>query len=44
MNRGLVLSAEKVDFNEKDKTMKVVFRDPDLHGLLDAMVGTPIEF
>jgi hypothetical protein len=35
MNRGLVLSAEKVDISEKDKMMKVVFRDPDLHGLLD---------
>lgn len=35
MNRGLVLAAEKVDFIEKDKVMKITFRDPDLHGLLD---------
>jgi hypothetical protein len=35
MNRGLVISAASVSFDQKTSTMTLVFTDPDLHGLLD---------
>jgi hypothetical protein len=37
MNRGLVLAADKVEFDDtaKGRSIKVIFRDPKIHGLLD---------
>jgi hypothetical protein len=35
MNRGLVLSAAAVSFDQKTSTVTMQFRDPNLHGLLD---------
>jgi len=37
MNRGLVIAAEKLDFNEtaKDKSIHLTMRDSAVHGLLD---------
>lgn len=35
MNRGIVLAAERVSFDNKTKRVTVVMSDPKLHGLLD---------
>lgn len=35
MNRGLVLAAEKVEFPDGAKAIKLVMSDPEIHGLLD---------
>ena len=35
MNRGVVLSAESVSFDNKSSKLTVTVRDPSLHGLLD---------
>ncbi len=35
MNRGIVLSAEKVSFDNKGATVSLTLTDPRLHGLLD---------
>ncbi len=35
MNRGIVLSVEAVEFNNKNSTVTITLRDPNLHGLLD---------
>jgi len=35
LNRGLVLSAESVEFTDKDKTLRLTMKNPQVHGLLD---------
>ena len=35
MNRGILLSAQDVRYNNYDDKMKVVFSDPDVHGNVD---------
>src|ERR1035438_6883961 len=35
MNRGIVVAAEKVNFDNKSGEVTVTLRDPKLHGLLD---------
>ncbi|HEY3302244.1 MAG TPA: AIPR family protein [Candidatus Binatia bacterium] len=35
MNRGIVLSAESVSFDNKSSKLTITVRDPNLHGLLD---------
>ncbi len=35
MNRGIVLSVDTVEFNNKTSAVTVTLRDPGLHGLLD---------
>ena len=35
LNRGILLSAEEVKFNNYDNKMKIVFSDPEVHGDVD---------
>ena len=35
LNRGLLISAEDVNFSNYDNTMKVFFSDPECHGDVD---------